>query len=218
MFGSGKHGSDVRGPVSTALPRPTGRYLVMGALALIAAGAAWGIYEDPGNVVTIVGWAGGVVLVCWVVLVRPTVTAYQNGLQLTNMVRDVFIPWERIERVRATNVFRVVTDEGTYSCTGVGRSVRAQVRSDERYADRPTMASTMLGTGASRALGLGAQTDKGPSVPDYVEQVVTREAGERTRARKRSGDPPRPIRQAWALDGIGALILAVTGVIAAITV
>jgi hypothetical protein len=187
-------------------------------LALISVGAVWGVVDAPQSAVPIIGWTGALVLVCWVVLVRPTVTAYQNGLQLKNVLRDVFIPWERIERARATNVFRVVTDEGTYSCTGIGRSARAQVRSDQRYADRPTMAGMLLGSGVSRTLGLGAQTNKGPSLPDYVEQVVMREAGTRTKARERNGEPPRSIRRAWAVDGVGALVLSVLGVIAAIAV
>jgi Bacterial PH domain len=209
-------GRDWRGPVTTILPKPTGRYLVMVVLALLVVGAAWGIFQNPDEMITIAGWVGAVVLVCWVVLVRPRITARRNGLQLTNMVRDVFIPWERIDRVRAVSVFQVVTDEGTYSCVGVGRSVRAQIKADDRYANRPTMSGLMLGSSLSRAVGLGSRGDKGPGLPEYVEQLVTRESDQFTRAREERGEAPRPIRRTWAVDGIGALGLATILLLAAL--
>jgi hypothetical protein len=185
-------------------------------LGLIAVIGVWAGVESPGSALKIAGWVLGAVLVCWVVMVRPRLTAYENGLQLTNMVRDVFIPWERIERVRALTTFQVVTDEGRFSCVAVGRSTRAQIKADRRYADRPSLSSMMLGRGLSRGLGLTGTPDQGTSLPEYIESVVMREADERTRRRKRAGAPDRPIVRRWAADGIGALVVAVACVAAAV--
>jgi hypothetical protein len=149
-------------------------------------------------------------------MVRPRLTAYENGLQLTNMVRDVFIPWERIERVRALTTFQVVTDEGRFSSVAVGRSTRAQIKADRRYADRPSLASMMLGRGLSRGFGSADSPDRGPSLPEYIQNVVAKEADERGGRRKRAGEPNRPIVRSWAVDGIGALVGAVACVAVAV--
>jgi Bacterial PH domain len=204
------------GAVATKLPRPTGWYVTAVALGLISAVGVWACVERPGSALKIAGWVLGSVLVCWVVLVRPRLTAYENGLQLTNMVRDVFIPWERIERVRALSTFQVVTDEGRFSCVAVGRSTRAQIKADSRYADRPSMSSMMLGRRLGRGFGPVGSTDQSPSLPEYIESVVMKEADQRRRRRRQAGEPDRPIVRRWAADGIGALAVAVALVTAAV--
>jgi hypothetical protein len=205
-----------RGAVATRLPKPTGRYVTMATLGLVAVIGIWAIIEVPGSVLPIAGWVLALLLVCWVAMVRPSLTAYENGLQLTNMVRDVFIPWEHIERVRALTTFQVVTDEGQFSCVAVGRSTRAQIKADSRYADRPSLGAMMLGSRMSRAFSGPPTAERAPSLPEYVEQVVTREADERGRRWRRTGAPDRPIIRTWAVDGVGALVLAAGCLVVAI--
>ncbi len=205
-----------RGAVATRLPKPTARYVTMVTLGLIALVGVWAVIEVPGSALPITGWVLALLLVCWVAMVRPALTAYENGLQLTNMVRDVFIPWERIERVRALSTFQVVTDDGQFSCVAVGRSARAQIKADRRYADRPSLGAMMLGRGMSRVFSAPPTTEGAPSLPEYVEQVVTKEADERGRSWRRSGAADRPIVRTWAVDGLGALVLAVACVVLAV--
>ncbi len=76
-----------------------------------------------------VGFCIAFAALAWVSLIRPRVTAHQNGLLLRNMVRDTFLPWATIRaagrrrRCRSALATRSTTDSGSPSPPGrrVGR-------------------------------------------------------------------------------------------------
>ena len=146
---------------------------------------------------------------CWVVLVRPKASARERGLLLQNMLRDVAIPWRRIERCAVGQTLVVTTDEAeTFHGLGVTRSARAQMR--EQYGT----SSILLG--GRRATGRKVQSDSGPSMArgeyqggtytSYVESRISGLASSGERGLQ--GDPAAAPLVAWA--PVPVALLAVT--------
>lgn len=57
-------------------------------------------------------WPAAVALFAWVLFVRPSVELTDEAVVLRNLVRDVEIPWSRIEATQARWNLRVITDGG----------------------------------------------------------------------------------------------------------
>jgi hypothetical protein len=67
--------------------------------------------------------------VCWVVLIRPSVSSNANGVVLRNMLRDTFVPWSKIERCRVVQTLQIATeDQQHFQGLGVSRSARSMVK------------------------------------------------------------------------------------------
>lgn len=57
-------------------------------------------------------WPAAIALFAWVLFVRPSVELTDEAVVLRNLVRDVQIPWSRIEATQARWNLRVITDGG----------------------------------------------------------------------------------------------------------
>ncbi len=203
-----------RGSLIRRLPYPTSRYLTLGVLALLAALGVYAAFAGGSEAVFLVVVVVVVELVCWVALLRPSIAAYDNGLQLTNMVRDVFIPWEHIENVRALSTFQVVTEERRFSCVGVVTSTRAQLKQSKAYGERPTVAKMMLGTKlAGMVDGPPEQDTASRTLTAHIEDLVRGYVHDGQRRWKKAGSPDRPIVQQWALLPVLALLAAVAAIL-----
>ena len=131
--------------------------------------------DQVNAVVILVGIA--VACLSWVTLVRPRASAHERGLLMQNMLRDVTIPWSRIERCRVGQTLVVSTNEAeTFHGLGVTKSARSQMR--EQYGT----SSILFNFGSRRGHKLNAEG--GPSMArgefvggTYTSYVESRIAG-----------------------------------------
>lgn len=151
------------GPVIERFSPPAGRILGYVAatvgLGMAATAVTSGVAANRGLVFF------GIATAClaWVALIRPVVAAHEHGLVLRNMVRDVFVPWARIERTRALQTLRVVTSDATYHGLGVSRSARSVMKEARRGSGPST---PLFGIGG----GLFSRETPRPNEPLSVQR------------------------------------------------
>jgi hypothetical protein len=187
------------------LPVSTGwwfGWLVVGLATLAVAALLAG---DPVSDREAIAITLQVALVTWLTLIRPRVVAHANGVVLRNMLRDIFVPWSKIERCRVVQTLHVVTDEAAFHGLGVSRSARAIAK--QSYG-RSSMVFPGSGAGSFGAeAGPRAMTGSSVHPPteiayqDYIENVI------RDRARDARPDDLRPVT-AWAWEAVAALVVA----------
>lgn len=204
------------GPLEEKFATSSGRWLGWTGVAI---GVAM-ILFDPltANSVSlpVILFGVAVVALCWVVLVRPRASAHRHALLLQNMLRDIAIPWPRIERCTVGQTLIVSTTEAeTFHGLGVTRSARTQIR--EQYGS----ASMFLNLGGGRVTGRRLEQREGPSIAKeeyaagtYTSYVESRIAGLASRG-ERGGEPSvlgEPL-VAWAPLPVALLVLAVVCVV-----
>ncbi|MDQ2850232.1 PH domain-containing protein [Dermatophilaceae bacterium Sec6.4] len=88
--------------------------LVLGyaTISLCALIVLLSLRSDAGIGFLEVMWPLAIALVAWALFVRPSVEITDDAVILRNLVRDVRIPWERIEATQARWNLRVVTEGG----------------------------------------------------------------------------------------------------------
>jgi hypothetical protein len=147
--------------------------------------------------------------VCWVVLIRPSVSSNANGVVLRNMLRDTFVPWSKIDRCRIVQTLQIATEDAQhFHGLGVSRSARSMVKKSYGRSSL-ILPGMMLGR-------VGRDLDPAPKAPDrpmsqrvqegvvyqdYVEDKIS------VRARQSSADDLEPV-VAWSLLPLAALALA----------
>ncbi len=129
---------------------PAGRYL--GFIVLVAAVATilFGVTTDARGSLPVTLFAVAFALLTWVVLIRPSAAAHENGVLLTNMLRDVFVPWQIIRACRVSQTLQIVTEQRTYHGLGMTKSARQQRREFRRGrpgADKVPIGPTLFGVG-----------------------------------------------------------------------
>ncbi|GAB3421336.1 hypothetical protein [Flindersiella endophytica] len=87
--------------------------------------------------------AGGIVValsaLVWIAMIRPAVVAYEEALVIRNLVRDVRIPWARVQSAEIRPILIVNTEQGAYKSVAVAvtrADRRAMWRSKEDAAKR----------------------------------------------------------------------------------
>jgi hypothetical protein len=155
---------------------------------------------------------GAVVLaaVCWVVLVRPSVSSNANGVVLRNMLRDTFVPWSKIERCRVVQTLQIATgDQQHFHGLGVSRSARSMVK--KSYGRTSLILPGMMFGRVDRAFDsareapdrpVSQRVQEGVVYQDYVEDKIS------VRARQSSADELEPV-VSWSLLPLAALGVAV---------
>lgn len=169
----------------------SGRWLGVATLALLAAVAGFVLAggQIAARLDLLIGLAT-VALVCWVVLVRPTVHAREDHLLLRNLVRDTEVPWHLVEHVRAAQTLQVTVGHRVHHGVAVGRSARADMRAQRNNSRQQTPASP----------------HPSPDYLDYVVDRITRLATEQAAA---SADRPS-VTHRWArVELLLALVLGV---------
>ena len=153
-----------------------------------------------------------VAVVCWMVLVRPGVAAYERVLLVRNIALDWEIPWHAIEGAEARQTLRIYTGGDTLHAVGVAKSTRQLVRATPGVQRGLGFnASTGLAPGADMSRGLGASAQPpASSGQDYVaERVMTLAHQQREASATRSER-----RRRWALPELALLVLSVLAVVA----
>lgn len=199
----------VAGPVVERFAASSGRVLgsVAAGVGLLLAGGV--LLTDPTKDWGLLLFGVTMALLAYVVLIRPAVIAHQHGVVLRNMVRDTYVPWARIERVRVLQSLQVVTEQATYTGFGVTRSTRSMVKASRSRLRPPGAAGFGAGGLLARGFPVGDQsTQTGTSYQTYVESRVEELAGN---ARKRS-EPGQPV-VTWAPLPLAALVGAVACVV-----
>lgn len=110
--------------------------------------------------------AAGVVIalssLVWISMIRPAVVAYEEALVIKNLLRDVRIPWARIESAEIRPILIVNTEQGAYKSVAVAvtrADRRAMWRSKEDAArSRDAAAAGKPATPASRVAEHQAKT------------------------------------------------------------
>jgi hypothetical protein len=184
---------------------PPSRWFGVAAVVGAAVLAVVVVVNDPRDSAKVLASAATVCLISWVVLIRPIVSAHGHGVLMHNMLRDVFVPWSRIDRCRIVQTLQIVTtDEERFHGLGISRSARQMVR--RRYG-RSSLLTGGLGFGMGSKLN---DTVEPPvtsgaadiAYQDYVESRI-RELADNARS-----DDLWPI-VSWAWEPIAALVLAV---------
>jgi hypothetical protein len=180
--------------------------LVMMGLAVLLIGYV--LIGDPGRDRKAIVFALLLEVVCWVVLVRPTISAQANGVLITNMLRDVFVPWSRIERARVLHTLQIVTDDNQhFHGLGISRSSRQMLK---RHHGRSSLLSGAMTMGLSGTPMYSRRSEpadvremrKGMVYQDYVETRIER------LARESRPDASEPVK-AWAWSSFALLAVGV---------
>ena len=153
-----------------------------------------------------------VAVVCWMVLVRPGVAAYERVLLVRNIALDWEIPWHAIEGAEARQTLRIYTGGDTLHAVGVAKSTRQLVRGrSDVQRGLGFNASTGLAPGAEMGRGLvpSAQPSAGSSQDYVAERVMTLAHQQREASTTRSDRRCR-----WALPELALLVLSVLAVVA----
>ncbi len=81
-----------------------------------------GLFSSAGLSVGDVTWPLSLALLAWALFVRPRVVIRKDAVLLQNLVRDVQIPWDRIDATQARWNLRVVTGGGaTYGSWAISK-------------------------------------------------------------------------------------------------
>jgi hypothetical protein len=166
-------------------------------------------------------WAGLttaaiVVAVCtfvWLGLVRPCVAAYEDVLVLRNVLRDVRIPWNLVETVEISPVFRLVAGGRVYRSAAV--ALTGADRRALRRAHRGRVESMRDGGAAGPATTSGQAPSLGGDVSpsEYTIRRIESMARSYGENASRSTSGPSEVEYVWrwaefALIG-AAILLAV---------
>jgi hypothetical protein len=179
----------------------------------VAASVAMGLVAVTGDPVRdrkTLYLAVGLGAVCWVVLIRPSVSSNANGVVLRNMLRDTFIPWSKIDRCRVVQTLQIATEDAQhFHGLGVGRSARSMVK--KSYGRSSLILPGILTGRVGRDLDMRSEAParpmsqrihEGVAYQDYVEHKIS------ARARQSPADDLEPV-VAWSLLPLAALAVAV---------
>lgn len=215
---------------------PAGRYLGFVVLVAAVATIIFGVATDARGSLSVTLFALAFSLLSWVVLIRPSAAAHEHGILLTNMLRDVFVPWQIIRACRVSQTLQIVTEQRTYHGLGMTKSARQQRRESRRGrpgADKVPIGPTLFGVGhlistsspfrrggeddggaQASAISRVKQEQEGGSYFEYTEQRISVLA----HSALASSTPPAKTspRVSWAL--LPALALAGAAVCIALAI
>ncbi|HEY7483407.1 MAG TPA: PH domain-containing protein [Streptosporangiaceae bacterium] len=70
--------------------------------------------------------------VAYVVGLRPRVVADDEGVRLHNPLRDIRLPWHKVDKVEATHAIEVHSDDQVYRAWALQTSPRARLRAEAK--------------------------------------------------------------------------------------
>ena len=173
--------------------------LIAGAVVLSSGAKEWGLLL----------FGVTMALLAYIVLIRPVVTAHENGVVLRNMLRDTYVPWTCVERARVLQTLNVVTDQNTYQGYGVTRSRRSMAKASRAALRSPASSAYPGGSVLGGGVRNVDETPGGTSYQTYVETRIEDLAGN-ARNQTSTGQP----LVAWAVLPVLGLIVAAGCVLA----
>lgn len=207
------------GPLEEKFAASSGRWLGWFGVGIGVAmvGFDWITASSFNWTVALIGLAVG--CLSWIVLVRPQASAHRDGLLLRNILRDIAIPWPRIDRCSVGQTLVVTTKEAErFHGLGVTRSARTQMRE--------TYGTTSMLLGGRNITGKTLGDSGGPSVArgewrggTYTGYVESRIAGLASRSERGAERPERadPV-VAWAPLPLLLLVVAGLAIVVALLV
>ncbi len=213
---------EAAGPEIETFATPAGRYLgyiVVGAAVVLC---VLGLNSQGTDAFGLMGFSLAFASLAWVALIRPRVTAHQQGLLLRNMLRDTFVPWAMIRTCRAAQTLQVGTRDKIYHGLGLTKSARQASREARQRNDRGrSMVGPNLGmSSVASAPTMAAKPTDGLIVNQAKEEQIGgsyfSHAEQRIEILARKGAAVSADKQpkvAWDPIAIGALVLAALGVV-----
>jgi PH (Pleckstrin Homology) domain-containing protein len=213
---------EAAGPEIETFATPAGRYLgyiVVGAAVVLC---LLGLKSQGTGSFGLMGFCLAFSALAWVALIRPRVTAHQNGLLLRNMLRDTFLPWASIKSCRAAQTLQIGTRDKIYHGLGLTKSARQASREQrQRRSGGRTIVGPNLGMSSmASAPTLPANPDDGLIVNKVKEEQIGgsyfSHAEQRIEilakqgASKTAGTDPKVV---WDPVAIAGLLLAGLGVV-----
>jgi hypothetical protein len=212
---------EAAGPEIETFATPAGRYLgyiVVGAAAVLC---VLGLNSQGTDAFGLVGFCIAFAALAWVSLIRPRVTAHQNGLLLRNMLRDTFLPWAMIKSCRAAQTLQIGTRDKIYHGLGLTKSARQASREARQRDKSRTIVGPNLGMSSMASaptmpanptdglmVNKAQQEQIGGSYFSHAEHRI--ETLARQGAQKTVDREPKTV---WDPVAIGGLVLAALGVI-----
>lgn len=217
------------GPQTESFATPSGRYLgyiVVGAAVVLC---LLGLKSQGTGALGMISICVAFALLAWVALIRPRVSAHQNGLLLRNMLRDTFVPWASIRSCRAAQTLQVGTRDRIYHGLGLTKSARQASKEQRQRRVGPGGGRTIFGPN----LGMSsmASAPQLPSRPDGEDGLIVNKVNEeqiggsyfshaeqrietlaKQHAAKTADKTPRVV---WDPMAIGGLLLAGLALVAA---
>lgn len=140
-----------------------------------------------------------VLVLVWLLVVRPCVKVHEDGLRIVNPLRTIDITWPMITEVRSRWVLELVAGSKKYAAWGIPADPK-----------RPHYGRGLFTLGASRVLATQQPEAQRPR-PKVEAQTVAVEierliAADRER---KDGRTPRILQQAWDPASVGLLLAAV---------
>jgi len=156
------------------------------------------------------GWALLLVssaLVAYTFGLRPAVVENPSGLVVRNPVRTVEVPWSAVTDTDATDVLRVHAGATVVRCFAVpySRPARSAKSSGGTAGGTLTGLSPLPAAQEAPGQARGPGVGRGALLADRIMRLAEQYG---------SGDP-RPVGQAWAPDGAGAMAAALVLVLVA---
>ena len=148
-------------------------------------------------------------VVCWMVLVRPGVAAYERVLLVRNMASDWEVPWHAIDGAEARQTLRVYTGGDTLHAVGVAKSTRQMLGDSGAIRRRGGFDSTMGGRSPFAPASPMQGSTTATSAQDHVAERVMHYA--RQQAAASQGSPAA--RRRWALVELALLAVSIVAVV-----
>jgi hypothetical protein len=156
-------------------------------------------------------------VVVWVTQLRPRATAYPATLLLLGSLRDIWIPYRRIDEVALGHALNIWADGRRYVCIGIGLSLVTDMRQRAKKQREPSLLSSSRAREFSEKAEMAApdQTAMGyhTFVVTRIEELV--EHARKEAARSGDGTEPPEVRRSYAVPEIATLV--VTGVAFVVT-
>lgn len=161
--------------------------------------AGWALVTAPTRSVGLVLFMVALGALFWVALIRPGVQARDRGLVLRNMLKDIHVPWGRIESCEARQTLQVRTDDAlSYHGLGVSRSTRSIVRGNKTGG----LSSGGFGFGPADVTPIGEEAAGQSSYQEYVSSRIMNLARDRSRA-----TAGQPVRTAYAREAVAVSVI-----------
>jgi hypothetical protein len=217
---------EAAGPQIETFATPAGRILGYVVVAAAVVLSLLGLKSQGTGALGLIAICVAFAALTWVTLIRPKVTAHQNGLLLRNMLRDTLLPWATIRSCRAAQTLQVGTRDKVYHGLGLTKSARQSTRElRPRRGGRKTIFGPNLGMTSLASAPTVSTDDDGMSVDrakgqqtgssyfTHAEQRI--ETLAQQRAAKTAEATPRVV---WDPVAVGALVLAAVAIIFAVLV
>lgn len=218
---------DAAGPRTETFAVPMGRYLGYFVVGLAALLVVLSIVSHDSTSLALAGFAIAGALVSWVVLIRPEVTAHSNGLLMRNMLRDTFVPWASIKSCRVAATLQIATRDRVYHGLGISKSARAANK--ERRQLKRKVGGPMLGFSPIKFMSTTTFDSNQPNdaVPrkDFLAQeyainnnfMFAEQRIESLAMKGAAATREQNPAVVWDRLSVGALLIAVLAVVAAVT-